>query len=100
LSKIIYTNQLTCSTCKKVKQIQMRLLSPPQYFCCENCNKVQATDYNKCCVYCQYGVIPCPNQQAKNDLRIPNYKEEPTVLSRILNTLQTFFIQLGNKNKQ
>ncbi len=33
-------------------------------FCCPACERSCAADDKHCCVFCQYGSVPCPTAQA------------------------------------
>jgi hypothetical protein len=61
---------LTCPACGYQAEFQMPLHARKKFFQCANCHSHFESNKDKCCIFCSYGSVPCPNAQMKKILGI------------------------------
>lgn len=60
----VMTCQLTCPECGHVSSETMPTDACIYFYDCAGCGTVLRPKPGDCCVFCSYGVVPCPPVQA------------------------------------
>lgn len=63
--KIVLQSIITCPNCGHRKEETMPDEACAFFYSCENCGKILKPKEGDCCVYCSYGLVPCPPIQAQ-----------------------------------
>ena len=66
MRKVILESILTCPLCGYSKAEIMPTDACQWFYECEQCHTVLKPKPGDCCVYCSYGMVPCPPIQAQD----------------------------------
>ncbi|WP_415230595.1 GDCCVxC domain-containing (seleno)protein [Psychromonas sp.] len=64
MQKIILISKITCPECGFEKQESMPIDACLYYYQCTSCHSLIKPLAGDCCVFCSFGTLKCPPQQA------------------------------------
>ena len=62
---IVYTSVIRCPACGFTKEETMPENACQHFYQCESCQRMLQPREGDCCVFCSYGSVKCPPEQAK-----------------------------------
>jgi hypothetical protein len=69
MGTIVLESELTCPCCGHAKRLLMPTGACQFFYECENCHAVLRPNPGDCCVFCSFGSVKCPPQQAHASCR-------------------------------
>ena len=64
---VVLESSLRCPACEHVKTETMPSDACQWFYECEQCHTMLKPRQGDCCVFCSYGSVRCPPQQASNN---------------------------------
>lgn len=59
-TKVNLQSAITCPHCGHLKEEIMPTNACQYFYECESCKTILKPKQGNCCVYCSYGLVPCP----------------------------------------